>query len=267
MHSPVFNPTSAWNYVLERAPSIDSFGGLNPKLVLTYFLAWSITALVLFKGVKLIGKVAYFTATVPYIIIAVLFVRGVTLDGAVNGLNFYLLKPDFSTVWNLSAWRAAATHVSYSLSIGFGGILSLASYNSREHNCYRDAALITIADAVMSLVGGVAVFSVLGFMAKKLDLPIDQVVQSGTGLAFVAYPEALSRMPISWLWGLLFFTMIWTLGVSTQFGFAECICTALSDQFPGLRTHKVKTVVGVCLCLFFCGLVLCTRSGIYYSTF
>ncbi|KAI1722524.1 sodium:neurotransmitter symporter family domain-containing protein [Ditylenchus destructor] len=252
------------NYVLERSPTIDSFGGLNPKLLLTYFLAWVITALVLFRGVKWIGKVAYFTATAPYIIIAILFVRSVTLDGAIEGMNFYLLKPDFSTLWDLASWRAAATHVSYSLSIGFGGILSLSSYNPREHNCYRDAALITIADAVMSIFGGTAVFSVLGFMAKKLNVPIDQVVQSGTGLAFVAYPEALARMPFTWFWALLFFVMIWTLGVSTQFGFAECICTALADQFPVLRRNKVATVFGVCTCLFCCGLVLCTRSGIYY---
>jgi solute carrier family 6 amino acid transporter-like protein 5/7/9/14 len=50
----------------------------------------------------------------------------------------------------------------------------------------------------MSILGGTAVFSVLGFLSAQLSIPISQVVQSGTSLAFVAYPEALSRMPLSW---------------------------------------------------------------------
>uniref|UniRef100_A0A915ENE3 Sodium-and chloride-dependent glycine transporter 2 n=1 Tax=Ditylenchus dipsaci TaxID=166011 RepID=A0A915ENE3_9BILA len=253
-HTAAVSPAEEFfeNYVLERTTTIDSFGGLNPKLVIAYLFAWMTTAVVLCKGVKLMGKVAYFTSTVPYLIIIALFVRSVTLDGAIEGMNYYILKPDFSTVWDLSAWRAAATHVSFSLSIGFGGILSLASYNPKEHNCYKDALIITTADAAMSLFGGTAVFSVLGFMSKQLNLPIDQVVQSGTGLAFVAYPEALSRMPISWLWALLFFFMIWTLGVSSQFGYAECICTAFCDQFEVLRRNQAKTVFGVCACLYLC---------------
>lgn len=55
------------NYVLEKVQTIDTFGGLNFKLVAAYFLAWATTALVLFRGVKLMGVVAYFTATVPYV--------------------------------------------------------------------------------------------------------------------------------------------------------------------------------------------------------
>ncbi|KAI1713286.1 sodium:neurotransmitter symporter family domain-containing protein [Ditylenchus destructor] len=195
------------NYVLEKAATVDSFGGLNYKLVFTYFVA---------------------------------------------------------TVWDPASWRAAATHVSFSLSIGFGGMLSLGSYNHRDHNCYRDALIITLADAAMSLFGGTAVFSVLGFISKQLSLPIDQVVQSGTGLAFVAYPEALSRMPISWLWALLFFFMIWVLGISSQFGYAQCICSAMCDQFNVLRRNQSKTVFAVCGCLYLCGLIMCTRTGIFY---
>ncbi len=59
------------------------------------------------------------------------------------------------------------------------GLLSLASYNPFEHVCYRDAVTLTVADAIMSLFGGTAVFSTLGFMAKQLNLPIQSVVQSG----------------------------------------------------------------------------------------
>uniref|UniRef100_A0A914I652 Uncharacterized protein n=1 Tax=Globodera rostochiensis TaxID=31243 RepID=A0A914I652_GLORO len=215
-------------YVLEKSDRMDDGpGGLNWKAAAALCAAWIITALVLVKGVKMMGKVSYFTATVPYAIIVVLFIRGITLDGAQLGLDFYLFKPDFSVILDPVTWRAAATHVCYSLSVGFGGILSLSSFNPRSHNCFKDALIITAADGFMSIFGGTAVFCVLGFMAKQLGLEIDQVVQSGTGLAFIAYPEAMSRMPMPWLWSFLFFVMLFILGISSQFGLAEVMCTAV----------------------------------------
>ena len=78
---------------------MDNLDGLNFKLVIGYFVAWTITALVLMKGVKMIGRVSFFTATIPYLISAILFVRSITLPGAQMGLDFYLLKPDMSYVW------------------------------------------------------------------------------------------------------------------------------------------------------------------------
>lgn len=88
--------------MLERSPSLDGLGGFNGKVLLAYAVAWTITCLSLSKGVKLIGRLAYFTATVPYAIIVVLFVRSVTLDGAIIGMDFYLFKPDMSILWQLS---------------------------------------------------------------------------------------------------------------------------------------------------------------------
>ncbi|KAH7680470.1 CRE-SNF-5 protein, partial [Aphelenchoides avenae] len=263
-----FSPTSSAeeffeNYVLEKTDKLDTLGGVNVKLVIAYAVAWIITAVVLCKGVKLIGKVAYVTATVPYIIVAILFVRSVTLDGARDGMDFYILKPNMSYAWKPDTWRAAATQVSFSLSIGFGGILSMSSFNPSHHNCFRDAAIITFADGFMSVFGGTAAFSVLGFMAKQRGVPVNKTIQSGIGLAFVAYPEAMSQMPVSWLWALLFFVMLLLLGVSSQFGFCECLCTALHDQFPFLRAHKAKTVVAVCTALYLCGFMMCTRAGIF----
>lgn len=125
----------------------------------------------------------------------------------------------------------------------------------------------------MSLIGGTAVFCVLGFLSKKLQIPINEVVQSGifidfflslgTNLAFVAYPEALSRMALSTFWAILFFLMILILGVSTQFGFAECVCTAFRDQFPILRRYPGFTAFAVCQILYLCGIIMCTRVCLF----
>ncbi|KAI6232608.1 Snf-9 [Aphelenchoides fujianensis] len=251
-------------YVLNKTPTIDETGGINEKVAMTLALAWILTALVLCKGVKVMGKLSVFTATIPYVIIVLLFVRGVTLDGAMIGLKFYLLEPDMSKLMQPETWKAAATHVCYSLAIGFGGLFSLSSFNAHNHNCFRDAFIITVADGFMSMFGGTAVFSVLGFMAKQLNLDIDQVVQSGTGLAFIAYPEAMSRMPMPWLWSLLFFLMLFILGISSQFGLAEVMITAIYDQCPSLRKHKTYLACGVCFVLFCMGLIMTTRAGIFY---
>ncbi len=73
--------------------------GLNWHLVIGLFVAWSVIAACLIRGVKWLGRISLFTATFPYLVIAILFVRGITLDGAGDGLSFYLTNPDFSRLW------------------------------------------------------------------------------------------------------------------------------------------------------------------------
>ncbi|KAF7638798.1 hypothetical protein Mgra_00001881 [Meloidogyne graminicola] len=252
-------------YVLEKTSTLSEFGGFNIKMVISLGIAWLFTTLVLVKGVEVMGKIAWFTGTTPYIIIIILFIRGITLDGAKVGLDFYLLKPDLSVIWLAETWKAAATQVCYSLAIGLGGLISLASFNDFNHNCFKDAFLITLADASTSVFGGTAVFSTLGFMSNQLNISINSVVQSGTGLAFIAYPEAMSRMPgLPWIWQFLFFLMILILGIASHFGLAEVMCTALYDQFPLLRKHKSWLVIIVCIICYLCGLIMCTKAGIFY---
>lgn len=72
----------------------------------------------------------------------------------------------------------------------------------------------------MSVVGGVAVFSTLGYLANQLGKEIPDVVDSGTSLAFIVYPEAMSTMPAHVVWEFLFFIMIFFLGISSEVG--EC---------------------------------------------
>jgi SNF family Na+-dependent transporter len=66
------------------------------------------------------------------------------------------------------------------------------------------------------------------------------VAEAGTGLAFVTYPEALALLPLPWLWSILFFFMIFLLGLDTEFAAVETFLTTLYDAFPSLRKHKVN---------------------------
>jgi SNF family Na+-dependent transporter len=63
---------------------------------------------------------------------------------------------------------------------------------------------------------GFAIFSILGYMSQKTGLPIDQVSKAGPGLAFIAYPQALSIMPAGPFWAVIFFFMLLTLGLDSQ---------------------------------------------------
>lgn len=103
-----------------------------------------------------------------------------------------------------------------------------------------DALMVSATNVFTAIFAGFAVFSVMGFMAHNLNVPVGEVVQSGPGLAFIAYPEAVLLMPMPRLWAILFFFMMFILGMGSQFGGIEAICTAVIDQWPHLRGHHWK---------------------------
>ncbi|CAJ0582215.1 unnamed protein product, partial [Mesorhabditis spiculigera] len=254
------------NYVLERSPSIDEFGGMNWKMLGCLGLAWLITGLALLHGVKLMGRLSYITSTVPYLIMAAFFIRAITLPGSERGIRFYLTEPAWENVFKFATWRDALNQICYSLGLGFGNLLSMASYNSIRHNCYRDACLFAFIDTFMSLFGGTTVFATLGVMSLQMDKEISEVVAEGQSLAFIAYPEAIIRLPLPWLWSFLFFFMIFLIGVSSQYAMAEGVATSFFDQFPQARQHRHLVVFAVCAFDFAIGILMCTRAGIYYFT-
>ncbi|XP_032886809.1 sodium- and chloride-dependent neutral and basic amino acid transporter B(0+)-like [Amblyraja radiata] len=90
-------------------------------------------------------------------------------------------------------------------------------------------------------------------------------VTPGFGLAFIAYPEALTHLPWAPLWSVLFFFMLLTLGLDSQFAGLETILTSLLDQFPKmLKLKRIYMTSGICLLFYFLGLVIVTEAGIYW---
>ncbi|XP_068115984.1 sodium- and chloride-dependent glycine transporter 2 [Hyperolius riggenbachi] len=249
--------------MLKISNGIEYPGELRWPLVFALFLAWVIVYASLAKGIKTSGKVVYFTATFPYVVLVILLIRGVTLPGAWVGIK-YFITPNWEKLGDAMVWKDAATQIFFSLSAAWGGLITLSSYNKFNNNFYRDTIIVTCTNSATSIFAGFVIFSVIGFMANELKVDIDKVADQGPGIAFVVYPEALTRLPLSPFWAIIFFLMLLTLGLDTMFATIETIVTSVADEFPKyLRTHKPLFTLVCCVAFFIAGFPMITQGGIY----
>ncbi|XP_055380801.1 sodium- and chloride-dependent glycine transporter 1 [Condylostylus longicornis] len=251
------------HYVLGISSGIEETGSIKIELALCLLAAWIIVFLCLCKGVQSSGKVVYFTALFPYVVLVILFFRGVTLPGAKTGILFYL-TPDFKQLANAQVWGDAAVQIFFALSPAWGGLITLSSYNKFTNNCYKDSLIVAVSNILTSFFAGLVIFSIIGFLAHELDVEVEKVVDQGAGLAFIVYPEVVTRLPISPVWSVLFFVMLLTLGLDSQFALMETVITAVLDKFPNLRQYKVWVVLSVALFGYCGGLGFTTNSGMYW---
>ncbi|XP_035517503.1 sodium- and chloride-dependent GABA transporter 2-like [Morone saxatilis] len=251
--------------VLNVTGSVHELGSIRWELALCLLLSWIICYFCVWKGVKSTGKVVYFTATFPYVMLAVLLVRGLTLPGALVGIKFYLY-PDPSRLADPQVWMDAGTQIFYSYAICIGCLTALGSYNKYNNNCYKDCVYLCLLNSGTSFVAGFAIFSVLGFMAYEQNTDISKVAESGPGLAFIAYPRAVAMMPFPQLWAIFFFIMIILLGLDSEFVGLEALVTAISDLNPSFFHvgHRRKLLLlAISVFSFFIGLVMVTEGGLY----
>ena len=96
----------------------------------------------------------------------VLFIRGITLPGAINGIMFYV-KPEWSRLLDLKVWADAAIQIFFSLGPGWGGIVNMASFNQFRNNARGDAIIIPIVNCSTSIFAGFVVFSILGYLSRE----------------------------------------------------------------------------------------------------
>ncbi|XP_067126213.1 sodium- and chloride-dependent glycine transporter 2-like isoform X1 [Centruroides vittatus] len=249
-------------YVLNITSSPEELGEIKWDLSVCLLVSWIVVFLCLMKGVKSSGKVVYFTATFPYLILIILLVFGATLKGASKGI-YYFFVPEWNKLLEIGVWRKAAEQLFFSLSISWGGLIMFGSYNKFGNKVHRDAFFVSSLDFVTSLIAGIVIFSVLGNMAEEMGIDIKDIVKGGQGLAFVAYPEALAQLKVPQLWSVLFFFMLFLLGLDSEFALLETFLTALYDELPKMRNYKVLITFLTCASCFLLGLPCVTQGGQY----
>lgn len=255
-------------HVLEITDGFESPGGVKWDITLCNLLAWTIIFIVLSKGIKTLGKVVYFTAIFPYILLTALLIRGLTLDGYKEGIDYYI-TPNLDKISDARVWSDAAVQIFYSLSACQGGLIAMASFNKFDNNVLRDTFLVPIINCLTSFYAGFVIFSVLGFMAYAKGTTVEDVATGGPGLVFIVYPEGLAQMPVAPLWSILFFFMMANLGFSSAFSMVETVMTGLLDEFPALSRSKWRVLgfrFGICMFGFILGLPMTTRGGDYMLT-
>uniref|UniRef100_A0A9L0T0H3 Transporter n=1 Tax=Equus caballus TaxID=9796 RepID=A0A9L0T0H3_HORSE len=214
-----------WNKVaLQRSSGMDETGVIVWYLALCLLLAWLIVGAALFKGIKSSGKVVYFTAIFPYVVLLILLIRGATLEGASKGISYYIgAQSNFTKLREAEVWKDAATQIFYSLSVAWGGLVALSSYNKFNNNCFSDAIVVCLTNCLTSVFAGFAIFSILGHMAHISGKEVSQVVKSETITTTIQdlFPKVMKKM-------------------------------------------RVPITLGCCLVLFLLGLVCVTQAGIYW---
>ncbi|XP_033505661.2 sodium- and chloride-dependent GABA transporter ine [Epinephelus lanceolatus] len=252
--------------MLEQTSGIEEAGVLRWELLLILLLAWILIYFCIFKGVKSTGKVVYFTALFPYVILIALLVNNAQLPGAIDGIKFFIM-PEWDKLLSVEVWVNAAAQIFNSIGIGFGSLLAMSSYNSFNNNILKDTMTIAIINSLTSILAGFVIFSAFGYMSYLQGIPVSDLAVDGPGLVYVVYPQAFANMPVPQLWAVMFFFMLLCLGLDSEFAMVEVMVTSLMDEFYShlIKFFKRKElfVLAVCSAAFLLGIPCVMQVGIY----
>ncbi len=238
-----------------------SLGGIQFKVFIPLILVWILNYAVLMGGVKKgIEKASKIMMPVLIVLIIIIAIRGITLPGAAAGLD-YLFKPDFSKILSGRVWVAAYGQIFFSLSIAFAIMITYSSYLPDETDIVNNAFITSFANCGFSLLAGIAVFSILGYMAHTQNVAVSEVAGAGVGLAFIVFPKAINSLPgLNGLFGILFFSSLVFAGLSSSMSIIEVFTAGIMDKFDMSRKKALSWSCGVG---FLVSMIFATGGGLY----
>ena len=121
-----FNEAYFADEILQRTESISDTGRIVPLIAISLLISYILVYFTIWKGVESTGKIVYVTAPLPYLLLLILLIRGLTLDGAKSGI-VYLFYPDWSKLANFKVWRDGINQIIFSSGIAFGPLTFYSS--------------------------------------------------------------------------------------------------------------------------------------------
>ncbi|MBW3601668.1 MAG: sodium-dependent transporter [Actinobacteria bacterium] len=239
-----------------------TIGSLVPSVLVPLVIVWALTLGILFAGVKRGLELAarVFIPTLMVLFFAIV-IRGITLPGATEGLNA-LFRPDFSGLADPNVWVQAYAQIFFSLSVGFGIMSTFGSYLPRGSDLNNSSAIAAFSNTSFEVIAGIGVFSCLGFLATQQNIPINQVAEEGTTLAFVIFPQIINTFPgMNSLLGLLFFASLVVAGLSSHISIVETYVAGLQAKAGWSRRQSVAICGGFAAVV---SLVFTTQGGLYF---
>ncbi|MBE6233240.1 MAG: sodium-dependent transporter [Bacteroidales bacterium] len=207
----------------------------TPLICHTVFLL--VTTLIVAAGIK--GGIENFSKIMMpllFVIVIAIAVYSLTLPGAGKGVD-YLFNPDFSKITG-KAVAAALGQAFFSLSLGFGTIMTYASYVSRKENIMLQSASTAVSDLMFAIIAGVAIMPAV--FAFGLD------PQSGPGLVFETLPFVFGQMPAGGVIAILFFAALLVAAFTSSISMLEVAVAYLVEEKKFSRIWACITLFVVC---------------------
>jgi neurotransmitter:Na+ symporter, NSS family len=231
-----------------------------PTVFWPMLAVWLIVLVILGVGVKKgIAMASLIGIPVLVVMFVILVVVALFLPGAPEGLNA-LFTPNWEVLTDPQVWIAAYGQIFFSLSVGFGIMITYASYLKRRTNLTGSGLMVGFSNSSFEILAGIGVFAALGFMAQANGVEVAEVVTNGIGLAFIAFPTIISEAPAGALIGVLFFGSLVVAGFTSLISILEVVVSAVKDKLGWNRWTTVIAVVGTAGLISL--LLFSTTSGI-----
>ncbi len=221
-----------------------NLGSIQWSIAFTMTIAWAITYLAIVGGVKGgIERASKIMMPILFFMVLILIARMIFLPGALEGVN-YMFQPDFSKIWDVKVWAAAYGQIFFTLSIGFAIMLAYSSYLPEKSDITNNAFMTVLINCGFSILAGIMIFSVLGYMAQEQGKELTEVVTAGVGLAFVTLPAAINLLPLPYVFGPLLFFALVVAGLSSHISILEAVTSAVMDKMKWERKKAATIVIG-----------------------
>ncbi len=173
------------------------------------------------------------------VMLVILMIRALTLDGAMDGLKFYLY-PDFSKL-NGQVVLLAMGQAFFSLSLGMGAMLTYGSYLPAKENLTSATLYVVLFDTLIALLMGMVIFPAVFAMGLEPT--------GGPGLVFSVLPAVFSGMPFGWVVSVIFFTLLAIAALTSAISLLEVVVAYFIDQKGWDRKKAVLVMGGVIFAL------------------